>query len=140
MKKDDKKKKTLIGIDFGTRNIGLSLGKNGLVAPLRTVSGASQNTAIHEISKLALMNKVDAFVVGLPLSSDGKETKLSLKVRKFVKLLKILSKKPVTFHNEFNSSQEALKEAITMGTPQRKRMANDQIAAALVLRRYYEEE
>lgn len=132
-------KKTLIGIDFGHKNIGVSLGKNGLVSPLKSISGVNQNTAIHEITKLGLINKVDEFVVGLPLSFEGKETARSLEVRKFSKLLKILSKKPVTFHNEFNTSQEALKEAIDIGIPAKRRLANDQIAAALVLKRYYEE-
>ncbi|MFC1625005.1 Holliday junction resolvase RuvX [Patescibacteria group bacterium] len=129
----------LIGIDYGSSNIGLSLGVNGFVTPLEIIPGKNVETAIYKIIRIALENKVDKFVIGLPLTAEEKETKQSLDTRMFAKKLKVFSKKPVEFQNEFGTSKEALNRAIDLDTPQRKRVTNDHLSASLILRRYYEE-
>ena len=129
----------LIGIDYGSSNIGLSLGVNGFVTPLEIVPGRNTEEAIHKIIRIALENKVDRFVVGLPLTAEGKDTKQSLNTRMFAKKLKVLGKKTVDFQDEFGTSKEALNRAIELETPQKKRKTNDHLSASLILRRYYEE-
>lgn len=129
----------IIGIDYGSTNIGLALGVNGFVTPLEIIPGKNVDEAIYKIIRITLENKVNKFVVGLPLTAEEKDTIQSLDTRKFVKKLKILSKKPVEFQNEFGTSKEALNRAITLGTPQRSRKTNDHLSAALILKRYYEE-
>lgn len=129
----------LIGIDYGRTNIGLALGTNGFVLPLEIIPGKNIEEAIHKIIRIAIENKVSKFIVGIPLTAEGKDTPQSLKTRAFVKKLKLLGKKPVGFQNEFGTSKEALGEAITLGTPQSKRRANDHLSAALILKRYYNE-
>lgn len=130
---------TIIGIDYGRTNIGVAIGKNGLVSPLRIIPGKNIETAIHELSRLAFENKIDLFVVGLPLSAEDKETKQSLEVRHFVKLLKLRTKKPVEFKNEYGTTTEALKEAISSGINKKDRKTSDHISAALILKSYCEE-
>jgi putative Holliday junction resolvase len=138
-KKRKKAPKTLLGVDYGEKNIGIALGKNELVFPLRSVPAKNEAHAVQEITRVALQNHVHKFVVGLPLNYDGKETQESRKVRKFAKLLKVSSKKPVTFQEETGSSQEALLTAIELGIPPKKRSANDHLAAGIILKRYYRE-
>ena len=129
----------LIGIDYGSSNIGLSLGVNGFVTPLEIIPSKNIEEAIYKITRVALENKVNRFIVGLPLTAEGKDTRQSLDTRNFVKKLKLLSKKPVDFQDEFGTSKEALNRAIDLETPQKKRNTNDHLAATLILRRYYEE-
>lgn len=130
---------TVLGIDYGDRNIGVALGKNGFASPLSIVQGTNIMTAIHELTRLALENKVSKFVVGIALTSDGKETQQSLEIRKFAKMLKIISKKPVKFVNEFDSSNEAHADRAFYGVSTRRNAPSDHVSAAIILKRYFEE-
>lgn len=132
-----KKDGYLMGIDYGTATIGLALGKNGLVSPLHTIPGKHSLEAIGEIYKIALQNKVEKFIVGLPLNAQSKETKKSLEVRKFAKLLRTITKKPVVFQNEFGTTIDAEDEMIEFDVPQKKRRIKDHFAAALILKHHY---
>ncbi len=131
--------KSYIGVDYGRSNIGVALGKNGFVTPLKIISGKSQNAAISELIRAALENKAEAFVMGLPLTVDGKETAQSLTNRKFAKLLKIISKKTVIFTNEADSTQEALQSLTIQKSTGRRKAYSDDIAAAIILRRFFQE-
>ncbi len=133
------KGKSFLGIDYGASNIGVALGKDGFVAPLKIVDGKNQNLAISELIRLALENKAESFVMGLPLTNDGKETAQSLKNRHFAKLLRIKSKKKVIFCNEEGTTQEALGSLIAAGAPSRKRAYSDNVAAAIILKRFFQE-
>ena len=130
---------TLLGIDFGETNVGLAFGRNELVSPLKVMNGKSEITLINELNRLAIENSVAKFIVGLPLTVEGKETNKSLKVRKFAKLLKIYSRKPVEFQNEYGTTIEAQRKSIELGLSKKRREAKDHLAAAILLRRYYDE-
>lgn len=128
-----------LGIDYGERNIGLALGRKGFVTPLSIISGANTMTAVHEISRIALENKIEKFIVGLPLNGDNKETKQSLATRKFVKILKIVSKKPVEFVNEYSSSKEAHAQKAFFGISTKRSTLSDHVSAAVILTRFFED-
>jgi putative holliday junction resolvase len=133
------KPKTLIGVDYGETNIGIALGKNGFVQPLRIIPGRDVQRAVHEITRIALQNKVDGFVLGLPVTLEGKETHESKLVRRFAKLLKVASKKPVTFQEETETSKEAFAEATANGVGKKSRRTNDHLAAGIILKRHFSE-
>ena len=143
MSKGDRKSsvrgKTFLGIDYGTTNIGVALGKDGFVTALKTIDGKSQNTAISELIRLALENKVETFVMGIPLTPEGKETAQSLQNRHFAKLLRIKSKKQVLFCNEEGTTQEALGSLIATGSSIKRKKYSDDIAAAIILKRFFQE-
>jgi putative Holliday junction resolvase len=139
-KKTIKPQSTLIGIDYGEAKTGVALGRNSLVTPLQTFKNLPDGTLIHEIIKIAMENEAVAFVLGIPLQADGRETKQSLKVRGFAKLLKILARKPIFMQNEFGTTEESIKEAISNGIRQSKRTSNDHLAAALILKDFYQEQ
>lgn len=130
------KEKILLGVDFGLSKIGLALGRNDLVMPISEINGKNELSAIHEITRVALENKADTIILGLPISADGKEGYQARKVRRFAKLLKTISKKPIDYANEYRSTQEALEEGrskslLSGGNNE------DSLAAALILKRYY---
>lgn len=128
-----------LGIDYGERNIGIALGDNGLAMPLKTVSNKTDRDAIFEINKIIIENKVGNIVIGVPLTAEGKETKESLIIRRFAKNLKTISKRPVIFQNEFGTSKNALKEAISLDVPKKRRRGNDHLAASLILKVFFDE-
>ena len=134
-----KNEDVLLGLDYGESNIGVAFGRSGVVCPIKVIEGRNQLSAIHEIIRLAMENKAVKIILGLPLTSEGRETKQSLSVRQFAKLLRVLSKKPVEFHDEHSSTQTALEEAIDLGIPQKGRRMTDHLSAAVILKRYYSE-
>ena len=140
MKEDtNKKPANVLGIDYGENNVGVALGNNGIVTPIKEIPAKDINSALHEINKLIIENRAELIVMGLPLTADNKETKKSLVVRRFANTLKTITKRPVVFQNEFGTSKEALKEAISLDIPKKKRSSNDSLAAALILKNYFDE-
>jgi len=132
--------KFVVGVDFGDVTTGLALGKNGAVTPVRSVTSKDEMFAVQQILRLAKENKASAVVVGLPLSIDEKETKQSLEVRRFAKILKSRLGIPVIFVDEFGSTNEAEEKAIDSGLPQKSRKKVDSISAALILKRFFSDE
>lgn len=128
----------LIGIDYGEANTGVAMGRNGLVVPIQVLSNTDVNFVVTTLIRLALENKVNKFILGLPVNSEDKETNQSLAVRKFGKLLRVRSKKQVEFYNENYSTKEAVQETVSFGLSQKGRRLADHYSAALILKRYFD--
>ncbi|MBN1162827.1 Holliday junction resolvase RuvX [Patescibacteria group bacterium] len=137
MNKRNTSAKTYIGIDYGETNIGIALGRNELVQPLNIIPGKNSIFAAQEITRIGMQNKVDLYVLGLPVTHDGKDTNQAKKVRKFANLLKAISKKPVEFQEELDSSREALEASIELEISQKRGQHKDHLAAGIILRRYF---
>ena len=81
----DKTLATVLGFDFGTRNIGVAIGQvitrtASALPSLRARDGIPDWQQIE-----ALINewRPDAVVVGIPLNMNGSESAMSLRARKF---------------------------------------------------------
>lgn len=82
-----KKLNTIIGFDFGTRNIGVAVGQvitqtATALAQLRARDGIPDWNDVEAVLKEW---NPDAIVVGIPLNMDGTESQMSLRARKFGK-------------------------------------------------------
>ncbi len=130
----------ILGIDYGASRIGLAFGRDGIVAPLRVISGRDSLSAITDILRLAKDYKASKIIIGLPLSASGKETPESMEVRKFAKLLRARTQIPVLFINELYSSKEAFPMMLNAGISQKSRREDDQFSATIILNRYFEDE
>lgn len=130
----------VVGVDFGEAVTGMSLGKDGVVTPVRSVESKDRMYVVSQISRLVKENKARLIVIGLPLSLAGKETKESLEVRRFAKILKSHLGTPVVFVDESNSTNEAQEEAVDAGLPKKARKRVDSISAAVILKRYFSDE
>ena len=135
----EKGKEKLLGVDYGETNTGLAFGRAGLASPLEVLNSKDTYTLITEINKIVAQNKLDKIVVGLPVDSDGKETRQSLKVRQFVKSLRARSRRPVELVSEYGTTKASIENAIKSGISQKRRRSNDHFSAALILKRYYAE-
>ncbi|XP_076956768.1 uncharacterized protein LOC143632059 [Bidens hawaiensis] len=69
-----------LGIDLGLSRTGLAISKGFSVRPLKVLELRGQKLEMSLI-EIAQQQEVDEFIVGLPISSVGKETPQSNKVR-----------------------------------------------------------
>ena len=80
---------TIMGFDFGTKNIGVAAGQ----VITQTATALPQLRARDgipdwiEVEALISEWKPDAVVVGIPLNMDGTESQMSMRARKFGKRL-----------------------------------------------------
>ena len=98
----------VIGIDYGTKQIGLAVGETlcETVTGLRVIS-AEESVLWEALDKVHQQWQPEAWVVGLPLTSDGREQKITKLVRLFAHNLKQRYDKDVHLVDERWSSAEA---------------------------------
>lgn len=119
-------KKTL-GIDFGTKRIGLALSYGSLAEPLAIINGENQDDAIVEIIKIIKTENVEQIVLGLSENEMARQTK------KFGHKLKAaITPIPLFYHDETLSSYQVGELMKNRSLAQRKKPRDDK-AAALIL-------
>ncbi len=132
-----------LAIDHGQKRTGLAISdaSETLVSPHSVIETASEEELLRRISDVLVAEGIDAIVVGLPINMDGTESDRSLKVRQFVLAMQELTDKPVHLHDERLSSFEA---GYLVGdlelTRKKKKKRLDAIAAASILRSFFEHE
>ncbi|MEK7084316.1 MAG: Holliday junction resolvase RuvX [Patescibacteria group bacterium] len=116
----------ILGIDFGTKRIGLAWMQKGLdvILPYGVVTG-------EELPAFVKKEKIDLLVVGLPLGAEGEENPNTKRVRAFAENLKKETGLPVEFVDERYTTHEAN----TMGGG----ASLDEKAAMLILESYLAE-
>ena len=77
------KKSRLLGIDIGTKRIGISISddKRLIAMPLKTVEASSLNKFIKEIKYLVNENNIQGLIIGDPINMDGTKGKSSQSVK-----------------------------------------------------------
>ena len=119
-------KKTL-GIDFGTKRIGLALSYGTLAEPCKIINGENQESAIAEIKKIIDSEKVEQIVLGLS------ENEMARKTQDFgAKLESFFPQIPLFYHDETLSSYQVGEFMKNRSLTQRKKPRDDK-AAALIL-------
>jgi putative pre-16S rRNA nuclease len=120
----------LLGIDLGTRRIGVALGDltTGHARPLVTLSRRDVASDAASIGRLAREHDVAELVVGLPLSLDGSEGRQAASTRGWADAVAPLTGLRVTWQDERHTSQDAEQR---LGGPGRGRAGGPPSAAAL---------
>ncbi|OAE35023.1 hypothetical protein AXG93_3104s1020 [Marchantia polymorpha subsp. ruderalis] len=72
-----------LAVDFGDVKTGLSISLKGYAPRPLTVLRFRGDKLIEQLMEVATREKVDEFIVGLPRTSDGRETEQSNKTRSF---------------------------------------------------------
>lgn len=85
----ERKLNTLLGFDFGTRNIGIAVGQviTRTATALPALKAKDGIPDWHQVEKVIEEWQPDAVVVGIPLNMDGTESNMSRRARKFGKRL-----------------------------------------------------
>ena len=72
-KKKHSDKCRLIGLDLGSKRIGISIcdEKQLIATPLKTINKNSLNELINELKKIINENNIKGIIIGNPLNMDG---------------------------------------------------------------------
>jgi putative Holliday junction resolvase len=130
----------ILGIDFGTARIGLSLSDplQILARPYDTLK--SDEGVMKRIADIVEREQVGQIVVGLPLNLKGLKGKKALEVEEFVTRLKRHVDVEVFIWDERFTTLMAHQTIRQMGTKKRDRETNkgrvDAMAASLLLQSY----
>lgn len=133
---------TLLGFDFGTRRIGISVGNTLLrrANPLTTIDSEKNDTRFARIAALLAEWQPAALVVGLPCNEDGSPHEMTALARRFANRLKGRFNLPTILVDERYTSlaaAERLDEAGIHGMKQKALI--DQYAAQQILQAYFDE-
>jgi len=129
-------KTRLIGVDLGTKTIGLALSdvERRIATPLVTISRTQFRRDAEALS--AQIRKFEAFalILGLPLAMDGSEGPRVQSTRAFARNFARLDPTPVAFWDE-RLSTAAVNRALIANDVSRARRAEviDKMAAAYIL-------
>lgn len=120
----------LLGIDYGTKRIGLALSDEGKVFAFPEKVLDNTKDAIDEIVQLVAAKEVEKIVLGESLDFTGKPNPVMTEITKFKGMLEERVEIPVVLQNELLSSAMARREGHLEGQP------IDASAAALILQSY----
>ena len=126
----------LIGIDAGTKTLGLALSDvtRTIASALETIRRTKFSVDVKRLLDLASEHAIAGFVLGLPANRDGSEGPRAQATRAFARNVNALSPLPILLWDERLTTVEAERMLIEADTS-RKRRADviDKLAATLIL-------
>lgn len=126
----------LMGLDVGTKTIGLALSDTRLTiaSPLETIRRGRFRDDAARLRGLAARHGVGGLVIGLPVAMDGTEGPRCQSTRQFARNLLEIFEIPIAFWDERLSTAAVQREMIAADLT-RKRRAEivDRAAAAYIL-------
>ena len=126
----------LMGLDLGSKTIGLALTDVTLTvaSPLETIRRTKFTADAARLLALAAEHQVGGFVIGLPVNMDGSEGPAAQSARSFARNLEKLSPIPIAFWDE-RMSTVAVTRTLLEADASRARRAEvvDKMAAAYIL-------
>jgi len=130
------KPRTILGFDFGLKNIGVAVGQEltGNANPLTVIKARDGIPNWDEIQKLLQQWQPQLLIVGLPLNMDGTEQEMTAAARRFGNRLNGRFQTPVEWQDERLSTYEALDQLGIRDKMQAKQRSDvDRISAQLIL-------
>lgn len=128
---------TILGLDLGTKTIGLALSDVGymVASPLKTIARRKFSQDMAELSEVIQKHNVGALVIGLPVQMDGTEGPRAQATRSFAAEVLKRADLPVAFWDERLSSSAVERMLTDEADLSRKRRAElvDKAAAAYIL-------
>ena len=129
-------KSRLIGVDMGSKRVGLSISDENrkIATPLKTINYENIQILTDELKKIADENNVHAIIFGNPINMDGTEGSSSQSVKDKVKLISEKIQIPLFLWDERLSTVGAFNLSSELDTNVSKRVKNiDKNAAAFIL-------
>ena len=129
-------KSRLIGVDMGSKRVGLSISDENrkIAIPLKTVNYENIQILADELKKIANENNVHAIIFGNPKNMDGTEGSSSQSVKDKVKLISEKIQIPIFLWDERLSTVGAFNISSQLDINVTKRVKNiDENAATFIL-------
>ncbi len=129
-------KARLIGIDLGTKTIGLALSdvERRLASPLKTLSRTAFQKDADVLLAVFAEFEIAAVVIGLPLDLDGRDGPRAQSTRAFARNLATRTDLPIAYWDERFSTSVVLRSLIENDVSRARRAeVVDKMAAAYIL-------
>jgi putative Holliday junction resolvase len=128
-----------LGLDFGERRIGVAVSDPLAITAqgVAVIERAGLKKDLELIQQIIHTYEVDGIVLGLPKNMNGTEGPAAEKVRDFGRRLEERSALKVVYWDERLSTNSAQRVMIDADLSRRKRKANiDRLAAIIILQNY----
>ena len=135
-KKKQINKSRLIGLDLGSKKIGVSISdkKQSIATPFKTIVKSSADKFINELKLIIKENDIKGIIIGNPINMDGTTGPSSQSVRDIVKNISKNIDIPICLWDERLSTVGAFNISSQLDINVSKRVKNiDQNAAAFIL-------
>ena len=135
-KKKHSTKIRLIGLDLGTKRIGVSIcdENQSIATPYKTLIKKDTKNFINEIKEIVDENDVKAIIIGNPINMDGSQGKSSQSVKDVAKNISKFINLPICLWDERLSTIGAFNLSSQLDINVSKREKNiDKNAAAFIL-------
>ena len=129
-------KSRLLGIDMGSKRIGVSIcDENRKIAtPYETVQFTNLNNLISRVKEIILENNIKGIIFGLPLNMDGTEGPSAQSVKDKIKLIEKEIIIPIVLWDERLSTVGSFNLSSQLDINVSKRVKNiDQNSATFIL-------
>jgi putative Holliday junction resolvase len=133
----------IAGVDYGTVRVGIALGDTAqrIAGPYDTYQRRNARLDAEYFRRLAAEERIELFVVGLPVHLDGRESQKSREARAFGEWLHKETGVEVLYFDERFTTTEAAELLAPAGLTKKKRTARlDRVAAQVMLAAYLESE
>lgn len=128
-----------LGLDLGTKTIGLALSDGGhrIASPYATIARKKFGTDAAELRRIIAKEGVAALVLGLPVNMDGSEGPRCQAARAFARNIAQLEPLPIALWDE-RLSTVAVERMMVEADLSRARRAElvDKLAASYILQAY----
>lgn len=129
-------KARLIGLDLGTKTIGLALSDlgRGIASPMETIKRKKFTLDAEKLLKVCEEQEVGGIILGLPLNMDGSEGPRAQATRAFARNLSSKTDLPITYWDERLSTAAVTRTLLEADSSRAKRAeVVDKMAAAYIL-------
>ena len=135
-KKNQSKKTRLIGLDLGSKKIGVAIcdERRSIATPFQTINKISINKFINELKEIIVKNDIGGIIIGNPINMDGSLGRSAQSVNDISKIISKSINLPVCLWDERLSTVGAFNLSSQLDVNISKRVKNiDQNAAAFIL-------
>ena len=136
LKKQINNKSRLIGVDMGTKRVGISISDENrkIATPFKTINYENIQILIKEIDRMINENNISGIIFGNPKNMDGTEGSSSQSVKDKIKLISKKIEIPLVLWDERLSTVGAFNLSGQLDLNVTKRVKNiDKNAAAFIL-------
>ena len=126
----------LIGVDMGSKRVGLSISDENrkIATPLKTINYKNVQMLIFEINEIVNENNINGVIIGNPINMDGTEGSSSQSVKDKIKIMSEKIKIPLVLWDERLSTVGAFNISSQLDINVTKRLKNiDENAATFIL-------
>ena len=129
-----------LGLDLGTKTLGLALSKGVIATTLKTIRYDDIDKLIEQLNEIILDNKIDIIVLGMPKNMNNTIGPRAIETLEFKQKLENLNYN-VVLQDERLSTVSAHNYMIKADLSRKKRKEKvDALAATIILQTYLDKE